>query len=303
MCRSMTSTVDRVSRYLNYAGAIPMIILGTVGAILTIIVFIKQRSFRHNPTITYLLANAIMTGIHLPSVYSQSILVDGFLLGLFNTNEFACREHNYLLHLTTVSTISFTCWAAFNQYASTCRNATFRQRWNSMRVVRWTIVLTIAFWTLIYIPMLLFSGVVNRTCLIVNVFYRKFVSYVLTPLVYTILPFVLIVVFTRRTIDNIRSTSLANRHDRLMKQIRRMLFPQLMILSVSGFPFSMQVIYFEVTDHIDKTPFRRAMENLAVQIIRLLYHCNFVCTFYIYVYMSSDVRKILKKLMSHRCRK
>ena len=93
----LAATINDVSRYLNYFGAIPMIILGTIGAVLTVVVFTKQRSFRHNPTTTYLLATAVMTGIHLPTIYSQSILVDGFLLGVFNTNDVACRAQNYLL--------------------------------------------------------------------------------------------------------------------------------------------------------------------------------------------------------------
>ena len=292
----LTSTINDVSRYLNYFGAIPMIILGTIGALLTIVVFTRQRSFRHNPTTTYLLGTAVMTGIHLPTIYSQSILVDGFLLGVFNTNDIACREHNYFLYTTTVSAISFTCWAAFDQFASTSRDASFRNRWNSLKFVRLAIVGTVTFWTLVYIPVIFFSGVVDNRCLITNETFRKFLNYFLTPLVYTLLPFCLIVFFTQATIRNLRSTVLANRHDRLTKQIRRMLIPQLMILGISGFPFSIEVIYFEVTSSTVKDPLRQAIEHLFVQIDRLFYHCNFVCTFYIYVYMSSDVRKVLKKL-------
>lgn len=290
------ATINEVSRYLNYFGAIPMIILGTVGAFLTIVVFTKQRSFRQNPTTTYLLASAVMTFIHLPTIYSQSILVDGFLLGVFNTNDIACREHNYLLYVTTVAAISFPCWAAFDQYASTSRNAAFRNRWSSLKFVRIAIVSTVTFWTLVYIPVIFFSGVVNNRCVFTNDSFRKFLNYFLTPMVYTILPFFLIVFFSQGTIRNLRSTALANRHDRLTKQIRRMLIPQLMILGISGFPFSIEVIYFEVTSGIVKDPLRQAIEHLFVQIDRLFYHCNFVCTFYIYVYMSSDVRKVLKKL-------
>ena len=110
-------TINTVSHWLNYLDAIPIITFGTIGAILTILVFTRQPTFRKNPTITYLLANAIMTAIHLPSIYLQSILVDGFSLGIFNTNDIACKEHNYLLYVTTVPTILFPCWAAFDQYA------------------------------------------------------------------------------------------------------------------------------------------------------------------------------------------
>ena len=93
---SAATTINTVSRWLNYVLAIPMITLGMIGAILIILVFTGQRSFRCNSTITYLLAGAIITVIHLPTIYFQSILVDGFGLGVFNTNDIACQERNYL---------------------------------------------------------------------------------------------------------------------------------------------------------------------------------------------------------------
>ena len=299
----MSATVNEIARWLNYLGAIPMIILGIIGSFLTVVVFTKRRSFRHNPTTTYLLANAIITGIHLPTIYSQSILVDGFLLGVFNTNDVACREHNYLFYVTTVSAISFPCWAAFDQYAATSREASFRHRWSSLRFVRLAIVGTVLFWTVAYIPMLFFSGIVNGRCGIANEVYRKLINYCITPLVYTILPFVFIVFFTRGTIRNLRATTLTNRRHRLMKQIRRMLIPQLAILGISGFPFSLEVIYLEVTNDLEKDSLRQAIENVGVQLVRLFYHCNFVCTFYIYLYMSSDVRKVLGQTFRCRWRK
>ena len=297
---STTAKLNQVSRYLNYFGAIPMIIFGTIGSILTIIVFTQQPSFRRNPTINYLLASAIMTAIHLPTIYSQSILVDGFLLGIFNTNDIACKEHNYLLYLTTVPAISFPCWAAFDQYACTCREATFRQRWHSMHFVRSAIIFTVVFCTLIYIPVISYSGVIDNRCVIFNVQFRQFLNYFLTPLLYTILPFFVIVFFSYKTMENLRLTGLVHRRDRLLKQIRRMLIPQLMILGISGFPFSFEVIYFEVTATEVKSELRQAVEHVFVQIFRLFYHCNFVCAFYIYVYMSTDVRKVLKQIF-YKC--
>lgn len=274
-----------------------MIIFGIIGAILTIIIFSRKRSFRLNPTITYLLAGAILTAIHLPSIYLQSILVDGFGLGVFNTNDIACREHNYLLYVTTVPTISFPCWAAFDQYASTSREASFRNRWSSMRVVRLAICGTILFWTIVYIPIIFVSRSIDGVCVMIDSPITKFNDYVLTPLVYTVMPLSVILIFTLGTIRNLRAIDLAHRHDRLTKQIRRMLIPQLIVLGISGVPFGIQSIYFNLTSKIDKDAVRLATEHLLVQIIRLFYHCNFVCAFYIYLCMSSEVRKAFKKLV------
>ena len=289
--------INIVSRWLNYLLAIPMIILGIIGALLTILVFTEQPSFRRNPSITYLLACAIMTAIHLPSIYLQSILVDGFGLGVFNTNDIACREHNYLLYVTTVPTILFPCWAAFDQYASTRRDATFRHRWRSMQVVRSAIIGSVLFWTLVYIPLLFVSKSVNGVCIFIDNAFTKFHDYFLTPLVYAIGPLTLITIFTRGTIQNLRGTIFVHRRDHFTRQIRRMLIPQLIVLGISGIPFGLQNIYIHITSYTEKDDLRLAIEHLFVQIIRLFYHCNFVCPFYIYLYVSSEVRKILRKLM------
>ena len=297
MASTTAATINSVSHWLNYLGAIPMITFGIIGAILTILVFTEKRSFRRNPTITYLLACAIMTAIHLPSIYLQSILVDGFGLGVFNTNDIACREHNYLLYVTTVPTILFPCWAAFDQYATTNRDANFRNRWNSMRVVRLAIIGTILFWAIVYIPMLIYSSDVNGVCVLTNPFYAKFTDLFLTPFAYAIMPLTLITLFTWGTIRNLRATVFVNRNDYLAQQIRGMLTPQLVVLAISGIPFGFQTIYLNSTSEIPKDQIRLSIENLFIQIIRLFYHCNFVCPFYIYWFRSNEFRKIVRILM------
>jgi hypothetical protein len=280
-----------------------MITLGMIGAILTIIVFLAQRSFRRNCTITYLLAGAIITAIHLPSIYFQSILVDGFSLGVFNTNDIACRERNYLFYVTTVGALSFPCWAAFDQYASTCREASFRHRWSSMRFVRLAIVGTIIFWGIIYFPMIFLSKSIAGVCILTDSPFKIFYSYILTPLVFIFGPFTLITIFTLGTIRNLRSSVFTNRHDRLVKQVRRMLIPQLIVLAVCGIPFGIESMYEDITNGVQKDVLRKAIEHLLAQIIRLFYHITFVSTFYIYMYMSNDVKKTLKRFMNKIFRK
>ncbi|UJR07946.1 hypothetical protein I4U23_012225 [Adineta vaga] len=295
----MSSTVEiinDVSRWLNYVLAIPMISFGIIGAILTIILFMEQRSFHRNPTIIYLLAGAIMTAIHLPSIYFQSILVDGFDLGLFNTNEMACRERNYLFYVTTVAAISYPCWAAFDQYASTHRQASFRYFYSSIQFARLAIFGTVIFWAIVYSPLIFISRSIDGNCIILNGPLRIIHAFVLTPIVFIMGPIVLITGFTLGTIRNLRSTAFAYRHDRLTKQIRRMLIPQLIILAIFGVPFGINSVYDDITNQIPKDPLRKAIEHLIAQITRLIYHVIFVSTFYIYLYMSTEMRKLMMRV-------
>ncbi|CAF3026238.1 unnamed protein product [Rotaria sp. Silwood2] len=294
---STAEIVNTISRWLNYVFAIPMVIIGTVGALLTTIVFIKHPSFVRNPTIHCLLAGAIMTALHLPSVYLQGILVEGFGLDVYNTNDIVCREHHYLFYSTTVATISFPCWAAFDQYASTCRKAYFRNRWSSIRIARFAIIGTVIFWSIIYIPIIFISSIVNGVCVFIDSPLAKINDYFLTPIAYTIAPVTIIIIFTRGIIRILHSNRSFNTHNHLRTQVRRMLIPQLIILSVSGIPFGLLSIYTQFTSKEHKDVLRLAIERLFLQIIRLFYHLNFVCSFYIYLYMSKEIRRIFKRLV------
>jgi hypothetical protein len=294
---SNTAAVNTVTQWLNYVMAIPFLVLGIIGAILTVIIFTRQRLFWRNASITYLLAGATMTGIHLPLIYTQSILVHGFGLGIFNSNNMACREHNYLLYMTTVAAISFPCWAAFDQYASTSRNARFRNHWSSIRVVRWAIIGTVIFWSIAYLPIIFVSGIVDGACVLQKGVYTRLSNYFLTPLVYSVGPLTIMTIFTFGTIRNLRSIQGIQRQDHLTKQVRRMLIPQLIVLGISGIPFGFEGIYLELTNGIEKDDFRLALETFFSQLILLLFHCNYVCPFYIYLYMSSEVRKDFKNLI------
>ena len=290
----MEDILRLLTRLLNYVFAIPMLILGMIGSILTIIIFTQKRSFRQNTTLTYLLAGAIIAGIHLPTIYIQMILVYGFNVSLVNTNESACREYTYLRYVTTVAAISFSCWAAFDQYVITSRNPVFRNRWSSLRVVRLVIICTVIFWILVYIPVIFNTGIINDDCNFIPGSYAIFNTFVFTPLVYGLGPAGVIIFSTLGTVKNLRSDIVHQSRQRLAKQVRAMLVPQLVILAISGIPFGFQNIYLELTDSMEKEAYRIELENFVSQLILIFYHFNYVFTFYIYVYKSSEIRKALK---------
>ncbi|CAF0869170.1 unnamed protein product [Adineta steineri] len=275
----MEETFNFLTRLLNYIFAIPMLILGITGSILIVIVITQKRTFRQNTNLTYLLAGAIMTGIHLPTIYIQMILVYGFNVSLMNTNEAACREHTYLRYVTTVAAIS----------------AIIRNRWGSLRVVRLVIVCTVIFWFLFYIPVIFFTGITNGVCNFKPSLYTTLNTYIFTPLVYGLGPVGVITYCILGTVKNLRLNNIQRSHEKLAKQVRAMLIPQLIILAISGIPFGFQNIYLDITSHIAKDAKRIAIENFLGQVVLIFYHFNYVFTFYIYVYKSSEFRKVLKK--------
>ncbi|CAF3144353.1 unnamed protein product [Rotaria socialis] len=300
---STSGKLHLAAHMINYVVALPLMILGIVGVILSMIVFTLHASFRRNTTINYLMAGSVLAGIHLLIVDIQTMLVGGFDFGVYNTNEAVCREHTYIRYVTTVSTICFPCWAAFDQYVGTSRDANFRNRWRSMRFVRLAIICTVIFWILTYIPIIFTSEIIDGTCQLRQSPYKLFNTYVLTPLVHIIIPALVMLYYTRGTIQNLRSAIVQSSHEHLAKQVRRMLIPQLFLLVVSGVPFGLEGIYYYLTSNVQRDANQIALENLVSQIIMLFYHFNFIFTFYIYVSLSSEVRKALRKTVLQGLRK
>ncbi len=121
----------------------------------------------------------------------------------------------------------------------------------------------------VYIPIIFNSSIINGSCNLTDNPYRKFINFFLTPLVYTIGPLTIIILFTRGTIRNLRAKTLVNQRDHLTKQIRRMLIPQLIILGISSTPFGLQNIYTDLTSQVQKDALRKAIELLVLQFVRL----------------------------------
>ena len=69
--------------------------------------------------------------------------------------------------------------------------------------------------------MIFLSRSIDGVCILLDGPFKIFHTYILTSIVFIIGP------FTLRTIKSLSSTIFANRRDRLAKQIRRMLIPQL----------------------------------------------------------------------------
>ncbi|CAF1510589.1 unnamed protein product, partial [Adineta steineri] len=161
-------------------------------------------------------------------------------------------------------------------------------RWSSIRAARWIIV---------YLPVIFVSGIIDGVCVLQNGTFTLFNTYFLTPFVYSVGTLIIMIVCTLDTLRNLRSIRSFSQQGYLTREVHRMLIPQLIVLGASEIPFGFQGIYLELTKEIHKDSFRLTLEYFFDQVILLLFHCNYVCTFYIYLYVSSVVRRTFKDLI------
>ncbi|CAF0893376.1 unnamed protein product [Rotaria sordida] len=287
------------TRWLNIIIGIPLFIFGIIGNILTIWIFTRPR-FRHTSSVRYLIACSVANFIQLAQTLLPRILTEGFKIPLIKSNSDYCKARGYIAGVATLCSLSFPCWASFDHFISTSRNATTRKYWTSKQFVYCAIFATILFWLIVQLPIVIFTRANGESCITTNIIHTYIQSYGITPLVYSILPMTAVICFNIGIVKNLRRSrviSFTNMNTRLARQVRRMLIPQLIILVLSGIPFSIHSIYSLATISMKKSLIQNAIESVILHTVRLLFYLNYVCSFYIYYIMSSEIRRGFKNLI------
>lgn len=293
---STLEILNQLSYSVNIVLGIVMFIVGMIGSLLIALIFLSQRAFRHNACIHYLLAGTVANVFMLANVLLPRILNDGFAVPMYNASEIFCRQRLYVSSVASICAIYFPCWAAFDQYVSSSRNPNIRQRWSSTGFARKVIIVTVLVSIVVHIPHLIYNGIVQGICMGNSAEFNQFNAYAFIPLFYGFIPLILISFFTLSMLQNLRSVIRSHISNYLTRQIRRMLIPQLIVIAVSGIPFTIQAAYATSTATMPKSILQRAIENLIFHIVRLLFYCNYIFSFYIYFFMSSEVRKSLRRI-------
>ncbi|CAF1295948.1 unnamed protein product [Adineta steineri] len=286
------------SHFLNIVVGLLLFIFGVTGNFLTIYIFTRA-TFRNAPSVRYLLAGSIASLIQLFQTLLPRILGDGFGIPIINSSTLQCQIRITIASVATLCSISFPCWASFDHFVSTSSNAAIRHYWTSKKFIYRAILITVIFWLIVFLPVNMVSRAVGESCIGNNIILSSVYSYGIIPLTYSILPIIAIIYFNRGIVRHLKQSRIVGYNqtrNRLVKQVRRMLIPQLMIIIISGIPFSINTIYSISTSSIHKDPLRLAIESLILQLVRLLFYLNYVCSFYIYILMSSEIRQEFKRI-------
>jgi hypothetical protein len=301
----MTNLIEiltSASMWLNILVGIFIFIFGIIGNCLNIYVFTRN-AYRNTTSVIYLLAFSVASCVQIINTLLPRILSNGFQISIVKSSDLYCQIANFISAIASLCAIAYPCWASFDQFVSTSRNAMTRANWSSKQFAYRAILYTILFWCIIFIPNCIYTRALDNTCISNNIIIINIYSFVITPITYIILPIIFVTYFNIGIVKNLRITpivSVSNTNKRMAKQVRRMLMPQLIILILSGLPFAMQSIYSAATISTMKDADRIAIETLIGHITRLLFYLNYVSSFYIYILMSNEFRKIVRNLFRRK---
>jgi hypothetical protein len=182
----------------------PIYIIGILGNILNIIIFLR-RNLRVNACSQYFIGLSMAQIILFNSF--AIIQIVAYLIGynLSQTMIVICKIRVYLYMVSLGLMRQFLCLISIDRWVVTTRNARIRKL-SSLRVIRWLIIGSILFWLLYSIHVLIgYQISPTRSCTyLVDPSYGLFYSIQLT--VSSILTLIIMVVFSILTFRNVRGS-------------------------------------------------------------------------------------------------
>jgi len=305
---------------LNYAAniigsylSLICFILGIIGLSLNCIL-LRQRIFRNNPCAAYFLASTYANIIVLLINNLFSILQSFDNFQIASVNIVLCKIQRYLSWMSRSLSVWLIVLATIDRFLNSFSDINIRS-WSSIKIAKRSIRIITITMMIIYVHMLIFyqlfyttdsNGNVSSICNPKTGFYAIFTSLLHTA-IYSCLPIILMFIFGILTLININrqrriivpvniNSRRFQQSTRLNNQLVKMLIIQILIISITTFPLSVQRVYAAFTTNIIKSSYRIAQENLFSQIAQGFSYLAHTTSFYLFTLTGYIFRKELKRL-------
>ncbi|CAF0942666.1 unnamed protein product [Adineta ricciae] len=299
-------------QFTKYFGVI-LYIVCFFGTMMNVLTFM-QRTYHRRACSLYLLVASICDLIHLNFGPLSNILQYGFDYDwTINSNAF-CKLKSYIVFVFTVLSATLTTIAGADRYVLSSRK-TARWKLSTRSIALRCILVSIVFWIVFAIPVIFCSIRLNHSshneqlicsnssqqisCLLLQIIYTCIFNGFLPPLV--MLYFGILTCTNARHLRR-RTLSGSARIRQINYQLTLMLILQTIKSSFASLPFSVFNCYLLITLNVKKSPLYQAKENLANQVVYLLFWSNYT-SFFVYVYSSDIFRcQCLRAIKQLTCR-
>ncbi|CAF1144872.1 unnamed protein product [Didymodactylos carnosus] len=313
---NLVSSIVHATSLINFYAAFPFLFFGTIGNLLTVIVF-SRKTLRGNPCVVYLLATTIPCTLAL--YFAYIVKISQYLGFDLTTISAFCKMRTYMIDPSQFTSSWFMVLACIDRYASSSEHVRVRNFSRLSVAYRLILVITlIGCCIYTYIFQCYDSHVPNSpiVCYIrTNTIFPCYIfDSVIFLTLFSTIPPVCMTVFGVLTFLNIRKMRYrqtgplpsvvtgVNRPKTRMQQLDMklvtMLFAQVLMLILSTMPLSIYKVYSTFTVNFIKSDMRRAIENLLFQMALTLSNLNNVTIFYLYLLSGSVFRKELMQLFS-----
>ncbi|CAF3690962.1 unnamed protein product [Rotaria sp. Silwood1] len=299
----MSSTValflnlsQQITLYMN----IPILIVGVIGGIFNLIVFLSLKTFRKNSCSFYLM---IMSWVNIGQLVTGNftrIMSVGYNIDWTQSSLFYCKFRWYFIQICTLTSYACLCFATIDQYLATSTRYRWQQ-WSNIKLAYYLCSAAVIFSMLHGIPSFIFYNYGNSiittqpVCIIPNTVYQRYRTYGYFLVLAGFLPVFITVLFGTLAYRNVQQLAY-----RTVPLVRRELDKQLTTIVLVQVVFSFIVI-MPYNIYVTITPIINLQVDLDIaaklQFIESLtggiYYSYFAAPFYIYVLVSKRFRQQL----------
>jgi hypothetical protein len=271
-----------ISQQITIYGGWFLVVAGTIGNAINILIFSSVHAYRTNPCTFYFLSLSIDNFIYVIIYLTSHIYITGYGIDSTRTSVVWCKARSYFLSVFTFISFTFSCLASIDQFLVTSPNANLR-RLSSIKWAHRIIFIVMIVWIIHGIPILVFVNLIptTNTCLNTNAGYAIYVSiYVLSLTCF--IPVTIMIVFGYLTYRNIHSRRiLADQQADL--QVVKMTLIQVVLVVIAIVPYGINNAYSLITSEVIKDSDRLKIESFVLTTTSLLTYINYVvCVFIIF---------------------
>ena len=150
---SLALTSQRIITYMGMTS----VVLGTLGGVLNIIVFLSLKTFRESSSAFYLTVMSFFNVGHLINGQLSRVLITGFGISMTQTSLFYCKFRPFGIQLFSYTSFTCMCLATIDQFLATSARANW-QHWSTVKLAKYSCAMTIVVWAIYCTPYLIFYG-------------------------------------------------------------------------------------------------------------------------------------------------
>jgi len=261
------------------------VVVGVLGNLLNMIVFLSLKTFRQSSCASYLTVMSFVNIGQLILGQLSRVMITGFGIDWTQTSLFYCKFRQFAIQVCSYISFTCLCFATIDQFLATCVRV-YWQQWSNIKLAQSLSVASIFFWIIYGIPYLVFyDQIVSSTndkvsCINTNANFQQYHTYMNNIILSAGLPMLITVLFGSLAYRNVRqiayrATPLVRRE--LDKQLTNMVLIQV----VFSFCFLLPYVISSVLPSVLNTsnnPFAYA------QLVATLYIT--ACIYYLYFAVS-----------------
>lgn len=276
------SLLSLISEKLTiYLGSF-VLILGIVGGILNLLVFLSLKTFRQNSCAFYLIIMSISNVGQLISGLLTRLIINLTGIDWSLESVFYCKFRWYFIHICALVSFTCICLATIDQYLSTCSKLSWLN-YSHIKYSQYFCLISTLFWLIYEIPSLILynhvSSPTNRpiSCSVTNLIYQRYNTFVYLLVLTGILPIIITILFgslAYRNIQQIPFRTIPIVRRELDKQLTVMVLIQVIFNFFDIVPFLIVTIYSHLTKG-SNTPTVAQQIELITAISTCLYYSYF----------------------------